>query len=214
MSNDSPDDFDRNPYAFSDEESGTQSEHSDSEMEEIRNENLSHEGMVQGVGVFFLISGTLALMLAAIFGAALVKGELPRALPERPDPDSRIVVTEEVAWVLLIVYGISAPIALTLGQSLRRLSNGARITAAILTIPGLLGIPVGTLVAAIILYILLSPKGAYVCTSEYREVIEATPEIRYRTSPIIKVLVGIFLFFMVIALIAIAANILYPPAQR
>ena len=45
---------------------------------------------------------------------------------------------------------------------------------------GLLGFPVGTLINAYILYLLLSKKGALILSPAYAEIRRATPHIRYR----------------------------------
>jgi hypothetical protein len=58
---------------------------------------------------------------------------------------------------------------------------------------GLLGFPCGTIISGYLLYLLLSAKGEMVFSSAYKEVMQATPHIRYRTS----IIVWIFLFLLI-----------------
>jgi len=74
-----------------------------------------------------------------------------------------------------------------------------------LTIPGLLGFPIGTLISVYILYLLFSQKGADVCSPQYQAVIAATPHIRYRTS---KIVIGLLVLVAVLVAIGVAAAIL------
>lgn len=68
---------------------------------------------------------------------------------------------------------------------------------SMLTVLGLLGIPIGTLISLSILYLLLSEKGRMVFSPEYKAVIAATPHVRYRTSLVNWVLLFVFLAVLV-----------------
>jgi hypothetical protein len=85
-----------------------------------------------------------------------------------------------------------------MGTSLRNLKNWARITNAILCIPGIVN-PIVWL----ILYYLLNKKAAFVCTPQYAEIRAMTPHIKYKTSIIVKFFV--FLLVLVFILIIVAA---------
>jgi hypothetical protein len=61
----------------------------------------------------------------------------------------------------------------------------------------------GTLINGYILYLLLSAKWEMVFSAEYRDIIDATPHIKYRTSILIWMLLGIIVA-------AIAAVIIIP----
>ena len=79
---------------------------------------------------------------------------------------------------------------------LRNLKSWGRIPAALFAGIGLLAFPIGTLINGYILYLLLSAKGRMVFSAEYREIIQQTPEIKYRTSKIL-----LFFAFLLVGLI-------------
>jgi hypothetical protein len=74
----------------------------------------------------------------------------------------------------------------------------SRIAGTLLAIPGLLAIPLGSLVSVYILWVLLSKKGRMVFSPEYARIIAATPHLRYRTSVVVKVLLGVLLAIMLV----------------
>ena len=98
-------------------------------------------------------------------------------------------------------FGIGILQAVT-AIGLRRLQPWARIVAAILSTFGLLGIPIGTLIGAYFLYLLLSKKGSVVFSEEYKQVIAETPHLKYRTSKIVLVLLGLLLFLLFAGIMA------------
>ena len=71
---------------------------------------------------------------------------------------------------------------------------------------GLLAFPIGSIISLFILILLCRPKGIRVLSPDYREVIAATPHIKYRTPIWIWVLLGL----IVLALVAAA---FLPPAS-
>ncbi len=81
-------------------------------------------------------------------------------------------------------------LALSVGQGflaygLRKLRSWARVPAIILSCIGLIGFPIGTLISAYILYLLVSKKGSMVFSSQYQDIIRQTPHIKYRTSKVV-----------------------------
>ena len=69
---------------------------------------------------------------------------------------------------------------------------------------GLLGFPIGTLISAYFLYLLLSEKGSYVFSDAYKQVIAQTPHMRYKTS-ILTWIVVILLVTLVLLVIVIVS---------
>lgn len=67
----------------------------------------------------------------------------------------------------------------------------------------LIGFPVGTLIGAYILYLLLGANGKVVFSPEYQAVIAQTPQIRYRTSKVVWILLGLVLLIIVFGLVAL-----------
>ena len=72
----------------------------------------------------------------------------------------------------------------------------ARIPTGILSGIGLLAFPIGTLINAYVLYLIFSAKGKMVFSDEYRAVIEQTPHIKYRTSIIVWIVLGLLLLLI------------------
>lgn len=73
-----------------------------------------------------------------------------------------------------------AILMLWLGLGLRRLNPVVRIPASILAGIGLIVFPIGTLISAYFLWLLLSPNGRTVFSADYRQVVAQTPHIKYR----------------------------------
>ena len=92
------------------------------------------------------------------------------------------------------------------GRGFRRLKRWVRIPATILSGLGLLGFPLGTLINGYILYLVWSQKGKMVLSSEYQGVIAATPEVKYKTSPLVIVLLALLIGLIVFGVIAAAVN--------
>ncbi|HAV64940.1 MAG TPA: hypothetical protein DCY13_21535 [Verrucomicrobiales bacterium] len=164
-----------------------------SEAEQIRQDHINHEASVKAVGILYLIGGTFGLI------GSLGLFVMLSSTTTGDGPAESVVFTGGVAAVLLVFCGVQ----FAAGLGLRRLRNWARIVAAILSALGLLSFPVGTLINGYILYLLLSKKGQMVFSEEYRQIIAQTPHIRYRTSTIVWIVLGILvaliLFFAVFA---------------
>ena len=103
--------------------------------------------------------------------------------------------------IFAAIYAVGAAINFYVGFGLRKLDPVAKRIAVVFSVIGLLGIPIGTLISGYILWLLLSEKGVYVFSPEYKTVVENTPHIKYKTSAIVIVLLVI-----VIALVALAVG--------
>jgi DNA-directed RNA polymerase subunit RPC12/RpoP/disulfide bond formation protein DsbB len=147
--------------------------------EQIRKDYIQHEASVKSVGFLYLL-GAAVVLLAAV-GMLL---------------SSRSVGSNALVAILLL--GLAA-VQIWTGLGLRRLQRWARIPSGILSGLGLLGFPFGTLINGYILYLLFSKKGTMVFSEDYQRVIEETPQVKYRTS----ILVWIFLGLLLLALIGV-----------
>jgi glucose-6-phosphate-specific signal transduction histidine kinase len=84
---------------------------------------------------------------------------------------------------------------------MQTLNSKHKMLAIIISAIGLLGFPCGTILSAYLLYLLLSPKGEMVFSEGYKDIVRATPHIKYRTSIIVWILlfllIGILAFFII-----------------
>lgn len=141
------------------------------DSEAIRRQYLNHEASVKSLSTLYLFGGILTGI-----------GGLGCAV--RP--------TEEFPLTSGIIFVVIGSLQLILGNAIRRLQKAARIVAAVLAIPGLIGFPIGTLISALVLYLMLSRKGAMVFSDDYKRIIAETPHIKYKTSIIVWVVLGVF----------------------
>jgi len=88
------------------------------------------------------------------------------------------------------------------GTGLRRLKKWTRIPTGILSGIGLFGFPLGTIINGYILFLIFSQKGKVVFSDEYRAVIEQTPHIKYRTSIVVWIVLGLVLLLIAAGIIA------------
>ncbi len=162
-----------------------------SEAERIRNEHLKHEASLQSVGLLYYLGGVFVVLAGiAMVVAALGDGSA--------NGDRR----QGLSAALGLFFFAVGVVQFWTGRGLRRLQPWARIPSGILSGFGLLGFPIGTLINAYILYLLFSEKGRTVFSPEYRVVMEQTPHIKYRTSVIVWILLGLVLALIAFGLIA------------
>lgn len=150
------------------------------DAEAVRERYLKQEASIQSIGTLYLLGCGLLVVLgvAAFFG--------------RPPFGSG------TSGLLFLFFAAAEG---GIGWYLRKLDSRAKVPATILAIFGLFAFPVGTLISAYILYLLHSAKGKYVFSPEYRDVIAATPHIRYRLSIVTWVLIVIIIGLLVLGLV-------------
>jgi hypothetical protein len=139
----------------------------------LRQRHLKHETSLKSVGLLFIGS---ALVLG-YFGVKWLLGN-QQALPFRL-PFGRLPKGFSLALLPVSAALLWAGVALT------RLRPGIKIPAGILAFLGLFVFPLGTVICAYVLYALCSKKGSFILSAGYPQIVALTPEIRYRTSPII-----------------------------
>jgi len=178
--------MEHNPYQTptADIEGVTDDKRANAEL--IRKENINHEAAIRSVGILYYVA-TVVLLLAAVAQVIVFVA------------DNETVGSE---WILLVgFFGVLAAIYYWLGSGLRALRRNVRIVAGVFAALGLLSFPVGTLINGYILYLLFSAKGKLVFSEEYQAVVDATPHIKYKTSAIIWILVGVLLLGVVAAIV-------------
>ncbi len=168
-----------NPYAAPQAQLVFPSARNDAER--IRKEHIKHESSVKSVGVLYWLGAIL------IFGVgAATFGSQPDDIPYR-------------LGYLAGSAGFGALLAWA-GAKIRKLEPVGKIPVGIFSGLGLLGFPFGTVVNAYILYLVFGAKGKFIFSDGYKQVIAATPHIKYRTSIIVWIFVGL----LVLLLLAVA----------
>jgi hypothetical protein len=157
-----------------------------SDAEDVRNEHIKHEASVKSVGVLYLIGAAFAIFGGGMVAVAALMGG------GQPGDGAALALTGGLGVGVLAIGGLY----LAVGLALRRLKPWSRIVAGIFSGIGLLGFPVGTIINAYILYLLFSKKGGTVFSEHYKTIIAQTPHIKYRTSVVTWVVLGILLLLI------------------
>ncbi len=144
------------------------------QSEQIRKAHIKHEASVKSIGLLYFL-GSAIMILAGLVG--FLSDKAGGAL---------------VALFLLILGAAQ----ICAGIGLRGLKPWARVPTGILSGLGLLAFPFGTLINGYILYLVFSKKGATVFSEGYKRVIEETPQIRYRTSIVVWILLALLLLLI------------------
>jgi len=82
----------------------------------------------------------------------------------------------------------------------RGLTHWGRVVGCVVSGLGLLAFPIGTVINAYILYLFLSKKGRTVFSPQYKDVIAATPHVKYRTSIIVWIFLALVLGLIVLGI--------------
>jgi hypothetical protein len=185
-------DEDRNPYAppEADVEDVPSGLHADAER--IRREHINHETSVKSIGCLFLLGGIALLML----GVGALAGGAPM------DPELR---GSGAAAIMGAVFVVMALIYLATAVGLQKLQPWARVLAAIFCGLSLINLPVGTIIGAYCLYLLLGAKGSMVFSTPYKHVISVTPHVKYKHSPIV---IGFLVLLVAVLVIGVVAAIM------
>jgi hypothetical protein len=110
----------------------------------------------------------------------------------------RVHVSGATVGVMLV----AGPATLLTGWGVRALQAWARKLGCVLSAVGLLGFPTGTVINAYILYLYLSKKGRTVFSPAYKDVIAATPNVKYRTSIVVWILLALVVALILVAFLA------------
>lgn len=181
-----------NPFASPQVASGLTGQRTDDHSEDwhVRMAHLGHEKTIKSMGsLYYMAAGVFSVMCLGTVGALMFV-----ALQVNRSNGLTFV------FLSLGLYAFLAASLFWMGWGLRRLKAGVRMPAIILSVIGLIGFPVGTIINGYFLYVLCSQKGVMVFTPEYHRVIQQTSQIKYKTSAV----AWIVLFFLV--LLAIVAT--------
>ncbi|MGB7328399.1 MAG: hypothetical protein WBD31_26210 [Rubripirellula sp.] len=177
---------DRNPYAPTSHVSLDEVDLSD--VEQYRRKYLNHEASIRSMGFLYLLGAffTLSVGVLTLVGSLLV----------RDDPEG-MLITGAIGATYTgfgLLHGF-------VGYGFRKLTSWARIAGMVSATLGLIIIPIGTLIGAYVLYLLISKKGKVVFSDEYRTVVDQTPHIKYKTSIVVWVLLGLIVALLALALV-------------
>lgn len=184
---------DPNPFAGPSVEDVVAPPSPTTDAERIRREHLTAETNIRSIGLLYIIGGAFGTL-----GAVAAVAGFVASLFRDDASDS------DFALGILLLLFLMYPAILWAGIALRRFRTWARWVAVVLSVFGLLGVPIGTIVAIGFLYVLLNKKATYVFTPEYQAVIAQTPHIKYKTSPIAWAVLGLIVLGLVAALVAAA----------
>ena len=149
------------------------------EAEAIRRAHINREASIKAVGILYYLGGAGGLLVGLAF---LVGGA----------SEINIMYTS----LFLVAFGAAS---LAVGWGVRALRPWGRIAGCVLSVIGLLGFPIGTLINAYILYLYLSKKGRTIFAPAYKDVIAATPHVKYRTSIVVWILLALVVVLVIVA---------------
>lgn len=158
---------------------------SNSEAEAIRREHIKHEASIRAVGLLYYIGGGSLLIVGTAFLTAM------RAGP----------VSSELLPIIGPIYLVLGLLTLVVAYGLRTFRPWARLIGIVLACIGLIGFPVGTLINAYVLWLLLCKKGRRIFQDDYPAIVAATPHVKYRTSVLLWVILGILILGIVAAIV-------------
>ncbi len=159
------------------------------DVEAYRRKYLSHEASVKSIGTLYMLGAIFLVPMGVLMILGVVFDNEQAGMPDS----------------MAVIGGFYLAIGLLQGFTavgLRRLQNWARIVAVVLSVVGLIGIPVGTLISAYFLYLLLSAKGKIVFSEQYRSVVEQTPHVKYKTSIVVWILLGLLVLLIAFGFLA------------
>ncbi|MFC1757422.1 hypothetical protein ACFL2H_01465 [Planctomycetota bacterium] len=192
---DEPHDPPLNPFAAPSADIGLQPEQEQTPEEAVRHQYLRREQNIKSIGLLCYLSALLSGFL------------LVSAIPVQAFFNSSTRFLSSDFVLIVVVLASITGINLALGRGLRLLKRWSRIPMAILSGIGMLSIPIGTIMGAIFLYLLLSPKGKHVFTEEYQAIVDATPHVKLKTSKIVLVLLLLMLVgFLLVLTYALLGN--------
>ena len=166
-----------NPYARTHQ--AAESEVDVSDEVSIRRKYIGHETNIKSIG------GLFVLFAIAIFLVGLVTESAPTQRAANFNP------------LYLAFWATLATAQLIAAFGLYRFQPWARMLAIPICVVWLAGIGLGTLLGLFFLYLLLSRKGAYVFSDEYKSIRKATPQVKYKMSAIsMMIVVGLLLIIV------------------
>lgn len=162
---------------------------SPSEAEVIRREHIKHEASIRSIGTLYYLGGGIAILAGVGFIIALLA---PRETPG-------FGVLQLAVTVFYVAFGV---FTIFVGHAIRQFKGWARTASTVMSVIGLLGIPIGTLINGYILYLLHCAKGKRIFAPDYPAIVAATPTVKYRTSIVVWIVLGLLVLVIAAAILA------------
>ncbi len=160
-----------------------------SDAEAVRREHLKTEASIKSVGILYFLGGCALLLASFASFGAFGKTEGIEDL------------SRQATVGVLFAFAIAQFIV---GSAVRKLKPWSRIGIGILSGIGLLGFPVGTLINAYILFLTFGKKGQMVFSEPYKEIIAATPHVKYKTSKTVWIILAVVVAIILIGIVSLA----------
>lgn len=166
------------------------------DVEATRKMYLTHEASVKSIGTLYMLGAILGGLSTVVY---LIMAAAALSSPQGEFSGIFMIVASVFAAGFTVLYYFMA-------RGLWALQPWSRTVATIFSALGLIGFPLGTIISAYFLYLLLSQKGAVVFSDDYKRVIQATPHIKYKTSIVVWILLGLLVLLLVGGIMAIAVG--------
>ena len=158
--------------------------------ESIRRSYLSHESAIKGFGLLYGIASVFYILFAS---AAVVLS----VFAFRAEGG---VAAGVFVLIYAAVYFTFGGLTALVCSGLYKLSDVGKIGGIIFAVLGLCAIPFGTILGGYLLFLLLSEKGNFVFSNNYRSIVKQTPHIRCTIPVFIWIILGLgVLLFLVVA---------------
>ncbi|MFM7517944.1 MAG: hypothetical protein ACKO3V_13460 [Pirellula sp.] len=170
-----------------------------SQAELIRTSHLSHEANIQSLGCLYLlggIGGAISGVAYVAIGIGMLCNLIP-AMEDQPQMDATVAGVMQIG-IGVVTLAMSF-LQLYAGRTMQTLNASGKIAAIIVSVFSLFGCPC---IGIFALYLLLSSKGEMIYSPQYKEIVQATPHIRYKTSIVVWILLFILLGLVAFGIIA------------
>lgn len=165
------------------------------EAHAIRTEHIRTEASIRSIGTLYYLGAGVMVLVGLGLLAGNFRGRPGASLPFQSG--YTIGMLAFCAFFFFVARGLRAfrPWARTTAGVL----SGLSLLAGIITPPH---IPVGGIIPGYILYLLYSKKGRRIFQSDYPDIIAATPDVKYKTSVVVWVLLALLVLVILLVLVA------------
>lgn len=164
--------------------------------EETRQRLIRHEIQLKSIGSLYVLS-TFVLLVAAV----------AMAMPLFPGAAASADADTTAALATGLFLGIFALATMALAVGYRGLYPWVKYPGTLMAVIGLLGIPVGTIINAYILYLVWCQDGREVLDDGYRAIIAATPQVKYQRTLGDKIALAIVVLLVLVMVALLIAGL-------